>query len=164
MTADYIIRQAEERDLEEILALMGEHAEFEQASFSSRHKIVKLGKALFDQPAKLHCWVVKQGGNLTGYVSFTFDFSTWDAEDFMYMDCLYLREGSRGKGIGAVILERLKQVARERNCINIQWQTPAFNEPAIRFYEKNNAVSKSKARFTLQVIYDQAAAITTKIH
>jgi GNAT superfamily N-acetyltransferase len=149
---DYMIRPVDKNDLPELLMLIGEHADFEQAPFDPIPNEKKLKKALFDQPFKLNCWVVEQQGKLTGYVSFTFDFSTWGASEFMYMDCLYLREGSRGKGIGAAILKKLYRVAQERNCINIQWQTPAFNEAAIRFYHKNNAVSKSKVRFNLTVM------------
>jgi GNAT superfamily N-acetyltransferase len=149
---DYIIRQVDENDLPELLMLIGEHADFEQAPFDPVPNMEKLRRALFDHPFKLNCWVVEQQGKLTGYVSFAFDFSTWSASEFMYMDCLYLRENSRGKGIGAAILKKLYRAAQERNCINIQWQTPAFNQAAIDFYHKNNAVSKSKVRFNLMVV------------
>jgi GNAT superfamily N-acetyltransferase len=149
--SDYIIRPVKENDLEELLILIGEHADFEQAPFDPTPHKEKLKIALFGQPVRLNCWVVEQRAKLTGYVSFTFDFSTWGAADFMYMDCLYLREGSRGYGIGTAIIKKLYQLARERNCINIQWQTPAFNASAIRFYHKNHAVSKNKVRFTLKV-------------
>jgi len=156
---DYIIRPVKENDLGELLLLISEHADFERVPSDPAPNKGKLMKALFDPPVKLNCWVVEQQGKLTGYASFTFDFSTWDAADFMYMDCLYLREGSRGNGIGAAIIKKLYQVARERNCINIQWQTPAFNEPAIRFYHKNHAVSKSKVRFYLKVTHDDTTTL-----
>jgi GNAT superfamily N-acetyltransferase len=146
---DYIIRPVTEKDMNGLLLLIAEHATFEQEDYNPDHKLEGLKKALFGQPVKLHCWVVEQEGNLTGYVSFTFDYSTWGAGDFMYMDCLYLRETTRGHGIGSSIIKKLQQIAREHNCINIQWQTPTFNEPAIRFYHKNKATSKNKIRFKL---------------
>jgi GNAT superfamily N-acetyltransferase len=157
---EYDIRSVKENDLEELLILIGEHADFERAPFDPSADKEKLRTALFDQPTRLNCWVVEQQAKLTGYVSFTFDFSTWDAAQFMYMDCLYLQEESRGNGIGAAIINKLTQVARERNCINIQWQTPAFNEPAIRFYHRNHAVSKSKVRFKLKVTPNDIATQT----
>ena len=157
--SDYIIRPVCENDQEELMILISEHADFEQAPFDPKPIKGKLKAALFDQPRRLNCWVVEQQAKLTGYVSFTFDFSTWSAAEFLYMDCLYLREGSRGNGIGAAILKKLLQVARERNCINIQWQTPSFNEPAIRFYHRNHAVSKTKVRFKLKVTADDTAPL-----
>ncbi len=151
MISDYIIRPVNKNDLDSLLILMQEHADYEQAAFNPANKKEKLETALFGQPVKLNCWVVEQGENLNGFVSFTFDFSTWDAADFMYMDCLYLRPNARGHGIGTTIIEKLHKIAKEKNCINIQWQTPDFNESAIRFYHKNNAVSKNKMRFALKV-------------
>jgi len=147
---EYQIRPAEQVDLDELLILMQEHADYEKASFSPDGKKQRLAKALFTEQPKLHCWVVETPTGLIGFASYTFDYSTWDAADFMYMDCLFLREQARGYGIGTEILERLKAVATHRQCINIQWQTPVFNQPAIDFYHKNNATSNQKVRFTLK--------------
>jgi GNAT superfamily N-acetyltransferase len=149
--ADYIIRPVTKNDLDGLLILMQEHADYERAAFDPANKKNKLETALFNEPVKLSCWVVERDGDLNGFVSFTFDFSTWDAADFMYMDCLYLKPETRGRGIGTVIIKKLHKIAKEMNCINIQWQTPDFNESAIRFYHKNNAASKNKVRFTLNV-------------
>jgi GNAT superfamily N-acetyltransferase len=147
----HIIRPVNPADLDELLEMMQEHADFEQAAFSAEGKKDKLHIALFQQPAKLHCWVVAIDEHLVGFVSYTFDYSTWDAAEFMYMDCLFLRKQTRGRGIGTQIIQKLADVAAQHNCVNIQWQTPSFNEPAIRFYHKNGALSASKARFTLKI-------------
>jgi GNAT superfamily N-acetyltransferase len=146
---EYQIRPVRQDDLDELLVLMQEHADYERAGFSPSGKKEKLGVALFGGPPRLHCRVVETKNGLTGYVSYTFDYSTWDAAEFMYMDCLFLREEVRGLGIGPEILWLLRVEAGKHNCINIQWQTPAFNEPAIRFYHRNLATSKEKVRFVL---------------
>ncbi|WP_183579561.1 GNAT family N-acetyltransferase [Mucilaginibacter sp. X5P1] len=151
MTADYLIRAVTENDLDELMLMIQEHADYELAEFTPEHKKERLRKTIFSEHAKLNCWVVEQQEKLTGYVTYTFDYSTWDAADFMYMDCLYLREATRGNGIGTAIIQKLRNVAKEKSCINIQWQTPDFNESAIRFYHKNKATSKNKVRFTLSV-------------
>lgn len=147
---NYAIRQVETGDLDELLTLMQEHAAYEKAHFNPDGKKERLVKALFAVPFKLYCWVVTIDQQLVGYVSFTFDYSTWDVADFMYMDCLFLRGHTRGLGIGTEILRRLRIVAAEQDCINIQWQTSVFNELAIKFYHKNSASSKQKIRFTLE--------------
>lgn len=145
------IRPVEPADLDELLIMMQEHADFERAAFNPGGKKDNLYTVLFNEPQRLHCRVVTMDEKLVGFVSYTFDFSTWDAAEFMYMDCLFLREQTRGKGIGSEIIKLLTAVAAERNCINIQWQTPAFNTPAINFYIKNKAVAADKVRFTLKV-------------
>ncbi len=63
------------------------------------------------------------------------------------MDCLFPEPELRSRGMGTEIMAGLKRVAKERHCVNIQWQTPAFNERAIRFYKRIGGVGKDKVRF-----------------
>jgi GNAT superfamily N-acetyltransferase len=148
---DYIIRKCEEKDLAELVELCGKHAEFEQASYSTAGKILSLRNAIFVNFPKLHCFVIESKGNLEGYFTYTFDFSTWDAQIFMYLDCLYLEPDFRGFGIGEIVFEKLKLIAEQNNCINIQWQTPIFNERAIKFYNRIGGIGKDKVRFFIDL-------------
>ena len=148
---EYRIRNCEPSDLGKLVILCQKHAEFEQADFSPEGKEEGLEKALFSEKPKLNCLVVATKETIVGYVSFTFDYSTWDAATFMYTDCLFLEEEARNFGIGEVLLEKLKDIAVENNCINIQWQTPQFNTRAIKFYNRIGAKGKDKVRFTLNL-------------
>lgn len=148
---NYLIRDCQATDLNTLVDLCQKHAEYEKASFNPIGKENKLQKALFGENPKLFCLVVEINERIVGYASYTFDFSTWDAATFMYMDCLYLKEDIRGFGIGEALIEKLKQVATDKNCINIQWQTPEFNERAIQFYRRIGANGKDKVRFTLDL-------------
>ncbi|WP_426483511.1 N-acetyltransferase family protein [Flavobacterium sp. 2] len=146
---EYLIRNCEITDLPKLLVLLQKHAEFEKAEFSSERKEENLKKALFSEKPKLFCLVVATKETIVGYVSYTFDFSTWDASTFLYMDCLFLEENARSFGIGEVLIEKLKEIGTQNNCVNIQWQTPEFNERAIKFYKRIGAKGKDKVRFTL---------------
>ncbi|MBF4506173.1 GNAT family N-acetyltransferase [Flavobacterium sp. JLP] len=148
---EYSIRNCEVADLPKLVVLCQKHAAYEKASFSPEGKQELLEKALFDEHPKLYCLVVAKGKEIVGYVSYTFDFSTWDAVTFIYMDCLFLEESARSFGIGEVLIEKLKQIGIAKNCINIQWQTPEFNERAIKFYNRIGAKGKDKVRFTLNL-------------
>ncbi len=70
---------------------------------------------------------------------------------YLYLDCLYLSEKTRGKGIGAQIMNKIKVYAKSINCSEIQWQTPDFNKEAIDFYKKLGADSKTKERFNWKI-------------
>jgi GNAT superfamily N-acetyltransferase len=48
-----------------------------------------------------------------------------------------------------LLVEAAADVAREDGCFELQWQTPSWNEGAIRFYQRLGARSTSKERFTL---------------
>jgi len=149
--SNYLIREIKEYDLDELMLLIGEHTAYEEADFTSEGKKARLKAELFGTGSQLHCWVIEIDQVVNGFCSFTFDYSTWDAAHFIYMDCLYIRSSFRGLGIGSAILEKLKRLAIEKECVNVQWHTPDFNAPAIKFYKKIGASSKDKVRFTLTV-------------
>ena len=149
---EYSIRSCEIADLPKLVILCQKHAEYEKADYSPEGKEEKLKNAIFSKNPKLFCLVVAAKETIVGYLSYSFDFSTWDAATFMYMDCLFLEEEARSFGIGKVLIEKLKEIAAENNCINIQWQTPEFNTRAIKFYNRIGAKGKDKVRFTLSLI------------
>lgn len=146
---EYSIRNCEITDLPKLVVLCQKHAEFEKATFSPEGKEENLKKALFGENPQLFCLVVAAKETIVGYASYTFDFSTWDASTFLYLDCLFLEQETRGLGIGELLIEKLKEIGTKKNCVNIQWQTPQFNERAIKFYNRMGAKGKDKVRFTL---------------
>ncbi|MBW3468545.1 GNAT family N-acetyltransferase [Arthrospiribacter ruber] len=146
---NYTIRPCEEKDLPELIELCAAHAAYEKSDYDPEGKMERLREAIFGDIKRLNCWIVDIDGKAQGFTTFTFDFSTWDAAPFLYMDCLYLDESCRGLGIGAAIMDKIREVARENNCKNIQWQTPEFNARAIKFYVGLGSTGKQKMRFFL---------------
>lgn len=67
------------------------------------------------------------------------------------MDCLYLTETSRGHGLGPLLMAAVGAEAGRLGLPEVQWQTPAWNESAIRFYDRLGATSKEKRRYSLPV-------------
>ena len=58
----------------------------------------------------------------------------------MYLEDFYVNEDFRGLGLGKLLFDRLIKEARRRKLNGIQWQVLEWNEPAINFYKKYNAV------------------------
>ena len=146
---EYLIRECSEGDLDKIIVLCRKHAEYEKAAYNPEGKKEKLAEALFSEPKRLGCLVAVVAGGVIGYATYTFDFSTWDAQQFIYLDCLYLEDDYRNFGIGAVIMEKVKEIGQTAGCVNMQWQTPDFNTKAIKFYKRIGGIGKEKLRFTL---------------
>jgi GNAT superfamily N-acetyltransferase len=88
------------------------------------------------------------GEALVGYATWSLECSTWRAAEHAHLDCLYLEEGSRGRGLGRALLERIAVRAAQRGATHVEWQTPDWNAGAIRFYERLGAVGRNKKRFT----------------
>lgn len=142
-----IFRRAEEKDLPELLHLMKAHADFEQLDFTYDHQEDRLKEKIFHASEPLHCIVVESQGRLIGYATCIRQYATWDADYYLYLDCLYFEASFRGKGLGSTMMQHIKDLAKSLDCRLVQWHTPPFNTPAIEFYHKQGAVSKSKERF-----------------
>ena len=145
-----MIREVCESDIDSVIILCQKHAEHERMPYNSANKKELLTKAIFSEVKQLHCFVVEYNYKIVAYFTYTFDFSTWDAANFLHLDCLYIEPEYRGLGIGKRAIELLKEISSKHNCVNIQWQTPVFNEDAIAFYKKIGALEKQKIRYTLQ--------------
>lgn len=146
---EYRLRPCSREDLDKLLILIAKHAEFEQSAYTSEGKKERLQLAVFGEKRPLSCIVAEVKGEVIGYATYTFDYSTWDAAWFIYLDCLYLENDYRSYGIGKALMEKVKEAGEEQGCVNMQWQTPDFNERAIRFYKRFGGIGKDKVRFTL---------------
>ncbi len=118
---------------------------------SQKNKAERLSKHLFSDEPGVFCLVVENKNEIIGYATYMKQFSTWDSDFYIYMDCLFLTEVSRGLGLGEKLVNRIKQEANKLNCNHIQWQTPDFNSRAMKFYKRIGADSKTKERFFLKV-------------
>ncbi|MEM8486492.1 MAG: GNAT family N-acetyltransferase [Bacteroidota bacterium] len=149
MRDEITIRFVEQTDLSALVALCADHAAYEKAPYDPAGKAALLAEGLFCDPPKLFCLVAEQKGKLVGFLSYMQQYATWDAGTYVYMDCLYIDQRARNLGLGKQLVSQLVTEARKMGCTLIQWQTPAFNTGAIRFYERLGATSKSKERFFL---------------
>ncbi len=146
-----VIRKAQLKDMDQLIQLCQEHAEYERSEYNPKGKFVKLTALIFSDQAPVNCVVAESEGQLIGYVTFMKQFSTWDAAYYVYMDCLFLRETARGQGIGKELMRSVVRFARDEYCSQVQWHTPDFNHRAIKFYRDYGAISKTKERFFLDL-------------
>jgi len=144
------IRFIDEKEIEELIILCELHAEFEKAEYNKDDKSEKLRSYLFSENPPLYCLVATRNEKIVGYATYMKQFSTWDANHYIYMDCLYLTEESRGLGIGQKLIERIQEEGKKSGIDLIQWQTPDFNQRAMKFYNRIGAKGKSKERYFLE--------------
>ncbi|MFF8277628.1 GNAT family N-acetyltransferase [Streptomyces lateritius] len=147
------VRHALPGDMERVAELAAEHAAHEKAAPPAPGLADRLSRLLFGpEPSRLRCLVAElPDGSLVGYATCAPELSTWDAAEYLHMDCLYLSAAQRGLGLGPLFMTALRAEARALGLPEIQWQTPAWNEGAIRFYDRLGATSKQKLRYSLPV-------------
>ena len=143
------VRPARPDDLDGVVRLCAAHAAYERADYDPDGKWERLGGLLFGPSPRLFCLVAERAGALVGYATWSVEVSTWDARPYAHMDCLYLDPDARGGGAGRRLVAQVARDALGRGCRLVQWQTPAFNARAMRFYDRLGATRKEKVRFYL---------------
>ncbi|MEM9894743.1 MAG: GNAT family N-acetyltransferase [Bacteroidota bacterium] len=146
------IRSIQPDDLPELLNMCEAHAAYEGLPFQVNDQLHLLAKGLFSNRPKLY-GLVAVTDELVGYSTYMRQYSTWVAKEYLYMDCLFVKEYARSQGIGQQLLEKIVESAWKMGCYEVQWQTPNFNKRAIQFYKRNGASSKTKERFFLTINY-----------
>jgi ribosomal protein S18 acetylase RimI-like enzyme len=82
--------------------------------------------------------LVKDSKNIVGFALYYIRYSTWKGQR-MYLEDILVTDEARGKGIGALLMDRLIVEAKEKNFSGMLWQVLDWNEPAINFYKKYQA-------------------------
>lgn len=152
MSATPVVRPARPEDLPRLVELMGEHMVYEGSAPRTAALADRLGAQLFADGTRL--WVLlaeTPRGEVAGYAACSAEFSFWEAREYLHMDCLYLAEEARGHGLGAALMDEVAALARGLGLGHVEWQTPDWNEGAIRFYDRLGATGKPKLRYALPV-------------
>ena len=142
-----IIRPITEHDVAELVDLCAEHAAFERAVYEREGKLERLNALLFGHEPSLKVWLAEIEGTLVAYASATIDTSTWAAERFIHMDCLFVRASHRNQNIGARLLTRVARDGKRLGISQMQWQTPTWNVNADRFYRRMPLIVTEKFRY-----------------
>lgn len=147
------VRHARRADLPRIVELAAEHAAYEQASPPVPDLAERLDALLFGTPApRLRCLLAElPGGEVVGYASCSPELSTWQGQEYLHLDCLFLLPAARGSGLGVLLMDAVAAQARQLGITEVQWQTPDWNEGAIRFYDRLGARARTKQRYSLTV-------------
>ncbi|MEL4318628.1 GNAT family N-acetyltransferase [Leifsonia sp. YIM 134122] len=149
MPPSVAVRAAVSADLPELIELIREHAEYERAAPPPSDLVDGLSRLLFGPVPRLHAFVGTEGDDMVGYATASLEASTWQGAEFLHMDCLFLRPGARGAGLGGRLVDALRDLAGELGVGEMRWQTPDWNEGAIRFYDRTGATRSTKQRYTL---------------
>ncbi|MEY2950016.1 MAG: hypothetical protein RLZZ248_1217 [Bacteroidota bacterium] len=95
--------------------------------------------------------VAETAGKIIGMVFYYMAYSTWKGR-MLYLEDFVVAEEYRGKGVGQMLFDQFIQTAREKNCVMVKWQVLDWNEPAINFYEKNEATIE-KGWYNVKIIF-----------
>ncbi len=133
------IRPAQPDDVELILSLIRELAEYEKLADQVVAEPTQLAEHLFGERRFAEVLIGEVDGQAAGFALFFHNYSTFLAKPGIYLEDLYVRPSARGVGLGKALLGHLAGLAVERGCGRLEWSVLDWNEPAIGFYQRLGA-------------------------
>lgn len=131
------IRKATKADLASVLELVKELAVYEKAENEVITTLEDYENAFGKGDFGSHLAVYN--GQVIGMVLYFINFSTWKGR-MLYLEDFVVKEQYRRTGAGQLLFDAFLQEARDLGCILTKWQVLDWNEPALNFYKKNNAI------------------------
>ena len=95
------IRRVEERDVDAVVALVHELADYERAPEHCHLTAAQLRSALFGPAPALFGHVAERAGAVVGCALWFVNFSTWRGVHGIYLEDLYVQPAHRGGGAGS---------------------------------------------------------------
>tara|TARA_B100000965_G_C19311452_1_gene634749 strand:- start:253 stop:705 length:453 start_codon:yes stop_codon:yes gene_type:complete len=132
-----IIRKGVKKDIPQVLNLIKELAEFENALNEVSNTVERLEEDGFGDNPVYNLFVAESENKIIGIAITFFRYSTWKGKN-LYIEDLIVNEKFRRKGIGIKIFEEIKKYAKESSCIGISLQVLDWNKIGINFYKKLN--------------------------
>ncbi|SDM25198.1 diamine N-acetyltransferase [Catalinimonas alkaloidigena] len=131
----FTIRRAHPADFEVLYALMLEFAHYLDMPGKLTTSPEQLRR---DQDIFRALLVEDDDGTPIGFATYFYAYYSWSGKA-LYLDDLYIRATHRGHGLGATLLDRVIEVAREAGCRQMRWLVLRANQDAIAFYQKKGA-------------------------
>lgn len=138
-----LVRAAIESDVPVIFELVRRLAEYENLAHAVSATEERLRATLFGARPAAEVLLAECDGQVAGMAVFFPIYSTFWAEEGIFLEDLYVKPERRSQGVGLALMRRLAELAVERGCARIEWEVLDWNAPAIRFYESLGAEPQS---------------------
>jgi GNAT superfamily N-acetyltransferase len=80
--------------------------------------------------------IAEKDGQIVGLAHYIFRPSTWEVEDFCYLEDLFVDPKVRGAGVGRALISELEKIAIAKGSKRLYWTTATDNEVARKLYDK----------------------------
>ncbi|SFB61892.1 L-amino acid N-acyltransferase YncA [Amycolatopsis marina] len=151
---DNRIRRIRPADVDAVVGLVYELAEYEKAPQECHLDAEQLHSALFSSAPALFGHVAEVDGEVVGCALWFLNFSTWRGVHGIYLEDLYVRQSMRGSGLGKALLTELAAECVRRGYGRLEWSVLNWNSPAIEFYRSMGAEAMDE--WTVYRLSDEA--------
>ncbi|EZH72008.1 GNAT family acetyltransferase [Aquimarina atlantica] len=135
---NYVIRDAREEDMTQVLGLIQELAIFEKEPDAVEITVEELIREGFGDHPLFHCFVAEVKDEIVGIALVYYRFSTWQGRS-VHLEDLIVKESMRGTGLGSALYKEVLKYAQSKGVRRVEWVVLDWNTAAIDFYEKSGA-------------------------
>ena len=80
--------------------------------------------------------IAESDGQIIGFAHYIFRPTTWDPNDFCYLEDLFVDPAVRGKGVGYALIKELENIAVSKGSNRLYWTTAPDNSTARKLYDR----------------------------
>jgi GNAT superfamily N-acetyltransferase len=91
---------------------------------------------ILDPDSAVMCIVAEVEGRVYGFANCVVHENTWETQAVCYLEDLFVTPAARGRGLGAALLEWLRNAMRAEGWARLYWVTRSDNTQARRLYDR----------------------------
>ncbi|MBU7592867.1 GNAT family N-acetyltransferase [Metabacillus halosaccharovorans] len=131
-----IVRTVEHKDKNQLTELMYQYfVDFYKRPKPQIEKVHNLIETLQEKNKGIQ-FIAEQDGELLGFATLYFSFSTTKADKITVMNDLFVVENARGTGVAQELFKSCEKFTKANGYAHMSWVTATDNKRAQRFYEK----------------------------
>ena len=132
------IRKGNPEDMEAVLVLIQELADFENESNAVVITVEDLVRDGFSSTPLFHVFVAEVETQIVGIALYYYRYSTWKGKT-IHLEDLVVKENMRGSGVGFALYAEVIKQGKKDKVRRIEWNVLDWNTPAINFYKNSGA-------------------------
>ncbi|MBC5766550.1 GNAT family N-acetyltransferase [Ramlibacter albus] len=111
------------------------YCEFYQAEVD--HEVTnRTWQRILDPDSAVMCIVAEVDGAVVGFANCVVHENTWETQPICYLEDLFVLPNARGQGVGAALIEWLRNSMRAEGWARLYWMTAADNATARKLYDR----------------------------
>ena len=132
------IRKGNPEDMEAVLGLIQELADFEKEPDAVLITVDDLIRDGFGPVPLFYVFVAEVESEIVGIALYYYRYSTWKGKT-IHLEDLVVKDKMRGTGLGYALYSEIIKQGKRDNVRRIEWNVLDWNTPAIDFYKKSGA-------------------------
>ena len=132
-----IIRDGRKEDIPQVLKLIRELAEYENALDQVENNVESLEKDGFGKEPLFKIFVADYNRKIIGMGLIYYRYSAWKGKR-LYLEDLIVKNKYRRKCVGSKLFNEIMKYGKKKSCSGLMFQVLNWNKLGINFYKKYN--------------------------